>query len=380
MKNIFFTAVLSLLLFSCTNNYEKTITVTNSLDFDRKGEIVEVNVSDLNADFNAKTYILKNSQGEEIGYQLASNGSILIFQADVIANSSAVYKLTEGEPAPVASKTDVFFVPERKDDFAFENDLAAYRMYGPALANENPSNGVDLWLKKVSKPIMKQFYNDEHNNGKSYHVDYGEGLDCYKVGHTLGAGGIAPYINGEIFVGNQYSSHEIVEKGALRSVFTLTYNSVKTENDVYKQTLTITVDAGSTLNKAVVRYEGTGSELTQLATGIYLHDTYAVKGIINSDNHNFITYAEDATSDAGLPAGRNYVGVVTHENSVKMITDANAADPHLFRVSDYNVGDEFIYYFGGGWSEWGYPTDNDWNVAVENFYKKIQSPLSIAVK
>ena len=101
MKNIFFTVVLSLLLFSCTNNYEKTITVTNSLDFDRKGEIVEVNVSDLKADFNAKTYILKNSQGEEIGYQLASNGSILIFQADVIANSSAVYKLTEGEPVPV---------------------------------------------------------------------------------------------------------------------------------------------------------------------------------------------------------------------------------------------------------------------------------------
>ena len=29
-------------------------------------------------------------------------------------------------------------VPERKDDFAWENEYAAFRMYGPALKPENP--------------------------------------------------------------------------------------------------------------------------------------------------------------------------------------------------------------------------------------------------
>ena len=46
------------------------------------------------------------------------------------------------------------FVPERKDDFAWENEYAAFRMYGPALKPENPSNGVDLWLKTSPELVV----------------------------------------------------------------------------------------------------------------------------------------------------------------------------------------------------------------------------------
>ncbi|MBV5342917.1 DUF4861 family protein, partial [bacterium] len=69
--------------------------------------------------------------------------SSFIFQADVKAKSTATYQIGEGKPSAVKFLTHARFVPERKDDFAWENDLAAYRMYGPALANEKPSNGVD---------------------------------------------------------------------------------------------------------------------------------------------------------------------------------------------------------------------------------------------
>ena len=47
------------------------------------------------------------------------------------------------------------FVPERKDDFAWENEYAAFRMYGPALAPENPSNGVDM--PDGSAPLWEPF-------------------------------------------------------------------------------------------------------------------------------------------------------------------------------------------------------------------------------
>ena len=49
--------------------------------------------------------------------------------------------------AEPAKKVFGRYVPERKDDIAWENEYAAFRFYGPALAPENPSNGVDLWLK-----------------------------------------------------------------------------------------------------------------------------------------------------------------------------------------------------------------------------------------
>jgi hypothetical protein len=183
MKQSIFLIAFIFLLMSCASESTK-ITVENTLDFDRNGEIVEVETAGLKADFNAKSYILKDSKGVEVGYQLSADSSRLIFQAEVPAKSSATYTLTEGTPGPVAAKTHARFVPERKDDFAWENDLAAYRMYGPALAGENPSNGVDLWLKCTDVPVMDKFYADELEREISYHENHGEGLDCYDVKHT----------------------------------------------------------------------------------------------------------------------------------------------------------------------------------------------------
>ena len=73
------------------------------------------------------------------------------------------------------------YVPERKDDFAWENEYAAFRMYGPALANENPSNGVDLWLKNSPALVIDTMYGRELLDHRPYHINYDGNLDCYKV-------------------------------------------------------------------------------------------------------------------------------------------------------------------------------------------------------
>lgn len=334
--------------------------------------MVEIKTSELR--IKNSNVILKNETNEEIPYQLIYNKNnkpeSIIFQATVKASNSVVYTLIKGNPAPVKPKTYGRQIPERKDDFAWENDLAAYRMYGPALANENPSNGVDIWLKRTSELVVDKRYNDELKNGKSYHIDHGDGLDCYKVGHTLGAGGIAPFSNNKLWVGNFYNSFKIHENGPLRTVFSLTYNNVKIENEEYKQIITITTDAGSMLNKAVVTYEGLNKPI-KLAGGIFLHDG---KGVIAENPSNgYIAYAENATSDAGLSSGRNYIGVYVPNKSVSTGKD----NEHLLILSDYTPGESFTYYFGGGWSKWGYPTDKDWFDAMENFSLKLKQPLMI---
>ncbi|HLP04825.1 MAG TPA: DUF4861 family protein [Paludibacter sp.] len=362
---LFIPLLLSVGIFS-----QKSVTVTNSTSLGRKGELVEVVYKPAN------TFVLKDNNGEEVGYQLVYNSKKevagFLFQADVKAKSKATYWIKDGTPAPVKAKTFGRFVPERKDDFAWENDFAAYRMYGPALAKENPSNGVDFWSKCTSELIIDQRYRDELQNGKSYHIDHGNGMDFYKVGHALGCGGVAPYADDSLWVGNHFDSYEVLENGPLRTKFKLTYNKFDAGGSSYKETYVVTACAGSLLNKAVVSYDGLTREM-QLATGIFLHDG---KGTIRQEPENgILCYAENAFTElAKEPCGRNYVGVVAPGK--KVVKKNN----HAFILTNYSPGTSMTYYFGAGWNKCNFPTDADWFKAVNDFAAKTKSPLKVKVK
>jgi hypothetical protein len=300
---------------------------------------------------------------------------MLIFQATLAPGESLEVSIREGSPKskPVA-KTYGRFVPERKDDFAWENDRVAFRMYGAALAKENPSNGVDLWLKKTENLIVDKFYNDDLKNKKSYHVDHGEGLDCYKVGHALGCGGIAPFINDTLWVGNHYVTQTVLDNGPLRTTFRLTYDNLPVGKNIFSKELTISLDAGSQLNKGVVSFDGDFTTM-KVAAGIFLHQD---PGNIKTDIiAGFNAFGEIATSDAGVPAGRNYVATVIPDGKM---TGSLKQQDHILAIAPYTKGDKFTYYFGGSWSQWGFETDEAWFDYVANFAAKLKNPLKLTVK
>lgn len=348
---------------------QKSVIVTNSTAVERNAELVEVNYKP------TKAFVLTNKKGEEVGYQLVYNSKKevtgFLFQADVKAKSSATYRIKPGTPAPVKAKTFGRLVPERKDDFAWENDFAAYRMYGPALANENPSNGVDYWSKTTDDLVVDQRYHDELVNGKSYHIDWGKGMDFYKVGHALGCGGVAPYVDDSLWVGNHFDSYKVIENGPLRTIFELTYNSYAVGGNSYKAILTVTASAGALLNKAKVRYEGKTQKM-QLATGIFLHDG---KGVIEQKpEKGIVCYAENAFTELKKePCGRNYVGVIAPGKEVKK------KGTHAYVLTNYTPGSELTYYFGGGWNK-RFATDSDWFKAVDAFKVQTASPLKVLMK
>jgi hypothetical protein len=376
MKNIFLYLVI-IILTGCSST-KKSIEISNMGSFDRNDEIIEIKDKEFLQLFEeSEEWILKNNHNEEVAYQLIKNenGDIeaFIFQASVPTNKKVAYYLKKGNPSPVIPKTFARFVPERKDDFAWENDLAAYRMYGPALAAENPSNGVDLWLKRTKELIVDTFYFNELQKGQSYHVDHGKGLDCYKVGHTLGAGGIAPFWNDSLWVGNFFNRYEIHYVGPLQSKFSLFYDSIKVGDKFYQEKLTITVSAGALLNKAEVTFTGE-QQLLPLAAGIFLHENTG-KLSINKEK-GIAAYCEDAVSDAKVPSGRNYVGVFVPAP----VKEAMVKNNHALLVSEYQPGNTFIYYFGGGWNKWGFPTDDDWISALNRFAESYRSPLAVLIK
>jgi hypothetical protein len=372
---IYFIALIATLTVGCSQEPMRII-VANGTDIAREGELITLTLPDTFTDDDVSdSYVLKGVGDIPVPYLLTeTDGSRqLLFQSDVPAYTSIVYSFGKGKPATLRHKTAARHVPERKDDFAWENDFAAYRMYGPALEAEYPSNGIDLWLKCTDTLIMDRFYADELERGLSYHVNRGLGLDCYGVGHTAGAGGIAPSTaDGRLWIGNHYDRFEIKESNALRSVFTLYYDSVVIGDKLLTQEITITTEAGSMLNRADVRYKG-DAEPFRLAAAIALHND---DGTIFADTtEKVIAYAENAISNQGVFEGRSYVGVYMPSAS----GNAFKKDNHWLITSPYTSGNLFTYYFGGGWSQWKFPSDEAWFNALLRFARSRETPLKVAI-
>ena len=294
----------------------------------------------------------------------------------------AVFTLASCQKEAMQPKVYGRYVPERKDDFAWENEYAAFRMYGPALRPENPSNGIDLWLKASPELVVDSFYYREHVLGKPYHINYGKGLDCYKVGHTCGAGGLVAMMDedpeNQIYVGGAYDRWEILEQTPEKFVFKLEYDSFMVHGHIFQESITITAEAGKILNKAEVvltgkdDYEG----ILWIGGGLYLHEGAEGGNMHNNANETVLTYAEDALSDktaaqmnyeynGSTSQGYNYLAIVTPKGGTRDIQD-----DVLYSVRAYTLGDTLTYYFGACWSEWrdgerSFPTKEAWTEAVE---------------
>ncbi len=268
--------------------------------------------------------------------------------------------LTACQKEAVQPKVYGRYVPERKDDFAWENEYAAFRMYGPALRPENPSNGVDLWLKASPELVVDSFYYREHVLGLPYHINYGKGLDCYKVGHTCGCGGLVVIADDQTWIGGAYDRWEILEQTPDKFVFRLEYDSLLVAGHVLKEAITITAEAGQLQNKAeVVLTSDQPSVISSqllVGGGIYLHDT--VDYYMTIPEVGYVFYEEDALSDktaakmnyeynGSSSQGRIQISVKTPGATLTEIRDGN-----LIAVRPYELGDTLTYYFGATWSEW----------------------------
>lgn len=264
------------------------------------------------------------------------------------------------------------YVPERKDDFAWENEYAAFRMYGPALRPENPSNGVDLWLKSSSELVVDSFYYREHVLGFPYHINYGKGLDCYKVGHTAGCGGLVVVCDSQTYVGGAYDRWEIIEQTNDKLVFRLEYDSLLVGDQILHESITITAQAGQLFNKAEVVLTSASNYNFErpllVGGGIYMHDT--IDNYIVCEKCGLVSYAEDALSDknaaklnyeynGSTTQGRSYLAVITPGAAQQGIIDGN-----LVSLKPYTLGDTLVYYFGAGWSQW-YDEDNNQAFATD---------------
>ena len=177
--------LLSLLASQAALSAEQfTLTASHTLPIARPAEMIAVPLSRVVQALpgaQPRKLAVKDSAGRLLPYQVTADGELL-FQHDFAAGERSatftVEKTAADAPAfPV--KTFARFVPERLDDFAWENDRVAHRMYGAALETwqKEPltSSTVDVWLKRTRRLIVMSAI-DNLTKGTS-----GQAVQCFNI-------------------------------------------------------------------------------------------------------------------------------------------------------------------------------------------------------
>ena len=411
MKKIFLAVAAACSLCSCSQQQPVTVTVTNPLAIDRSGEMVEVSMAEISSKLqlpDTAQVIVLDENDLEVPYQVTYN-DMLIFPTSVKASSTATYTIKPGNPKPVDVISCGRVYPERVDDIAWENDKIAFRTYGPALqATGERAFGYDIWVKSVAEPVVEKRYEGELNpetkariselkktdpkaadelyKSVSYHVDHGNGLDCYKVGPTLGGGTAALMVNDTIVYPYCYKTFEVLDNGPLRFTVKLTYNPLIVNGDSVVETRLISLDAGSQLNKTVVTYDNL-KETTPVVAGIVLHDPESSAQYKVSAEKGYVTYA-DPTDNPNNNNGTIFVGAIlpTAEDAKAVYFEEKekndlrgGADGHVLAIADYTPGSELVYYWGAGWSKYGFDTIEDWNAYIDEEASLKSEPLTVSI-
>lgn len=392
-----------------------TLTVSNTLPQNRALEIVEADAASvlkkLGLDSQSKEIIVKDANGNELPSQITHDGK-LIFQASVAAKGKSRYYVEAGTPSKYEKKVMGRLFTERGDEFGWENDRIAYRIYG-----HGGAVGYDLFNKKTTRLMLNHWYASEQDqemrnvtkslrergfgdladqvyNAYCYHIDHGEGMDCYTVGPTLGGGADALLnADGTLCMPKCYQKYEILDEGPLRFTVRLTYPEIEYAGSRITETRVITLDAGSHFNCVTVSYDGLSVD-ADLASGVVVHKQNPNAYVLNTKagyvgyedlgdvgTYSYINkkYHEQLASQMG----RIYVGTV-YPSAIKETKYAErpngAATGHVYGVSTLKAGTSFTYYFGTAWDQnasAGITSMAEWEALLSTTAAKVKAPMKV---
>jgi len=383
MKSKNFLKLLTLCLLSATlifsscssqkgNVKDVIVNVANNSNIDKRDETVEItwaSLKKMGVINPAELIVIDLSTNKEISSQIIYNGKTepqsFIFQTNALANSSQKFSIKKGKPADYTKKAFGKQATERFDDFAWENNLVAFRMYGEALEGKaGMAKGIDFWAKRTQNLVVNEWYKLEN-----YHHDNGDGVDAYSVGLTLGSGDAEPIVGDQIIFPINYSSYKILDQGPIRISFELSYKPFMADGKMVKETKKLSLDAGSQMNKVINHYNH--NDLT-IAAGVTKHKGDG-KTKLDLEN-NYVAYWDLADANVNGYIG---VGVIVPSKSIENI---KTTDQHLLIISKLDKNNNLEYYQGGGWSKSGnFKDENAWFNYVKNFSQSLKQPLKVSV-
>ena len=384
--------IIALMLSSTLLSYaqkSKIITISNPLKIDREFETVELSKSAL----GLKTSdILEKYRVKEVGTTsilisqcVDENGDgisdVLLFQPKIKASASKKYELviSNDKPQETISYCYSRFVPERIDDYAWENNKVAFRTYGPVAQKMTEdkvkggtlTSGIDAWLKRVEYPVLNKWYEKYTNGTGTYHKDTGEGLDNFHVGDSRGIGGIALKIDTTYYYSKNFTSWKTITTGPIRTSFILTYADWDAAGNKITEVKHISLDYGSFLSKFEIKVSGTNS----ISTGITLHNNDGkTEGNLKEGWIDYWQPIDDSELGTGIVFPKNTaIGFEKYVVSKKDLCNLYVN----LKVTNNKV----VYYTGFGWKKQGeFTTKEAWEKYLGVYATKINNPLLIKIQ
>jgi hypothetical protein len=316
----------------------------------------------------ANFQVILSATKKELPWQLEHRGEKtiqnLLVQVDVPAKKTLQLIVQKGKPLAITPKTFGRYVPERKDDFAWENDKIAFRMYGKALegTTEN-AYGMDVWVKRTDKLVL----NERYQRG-NYHIDNGDGMDYYHVGFSLGAGNMMPYVNDSIYYSQNYHRWRVLDNGPLRTTFRLEYDSWSVNGLPVTASKTISLDAGSQLSRVEVSYQYATPSPLPVVVGIIKRKEPGA--LLLDEQQGILAYWEPEHGVDGITG----VGSILLTPITQMTVNTRQSLAQTVAQKDTPI----VYYTGAAWNKANVITTSAaWFAYLQNYRAKLMQPLLV---
>lgn len=298
----------------------------------------------------------------------------LVFQANFQPNENKTFLLGEGtRGTPTHEQYKVYgrFVRERHDDFAWENDRIAHRVYGPALetwkADPLTSSGIDVWVKRTPRLVVNEWYQSD-----DYHRDNGDGADFYSVGPSRGCGGIGIWNGKELRVSRNFVNSRVLANGPIRLIFELSFAAWDIGGGVkVSETKRVIADAGQHFDRFESSLKLSGKPHgQQLAIGIAKH----AGGAFETDQAHGILRSWEP-----YPEGNGHLGCAVISVSAPASGFAeNTSDRLLLTALPESA--PATYLAGTGWDKSGHVADSAaWAAMVSSAAENARSPITISL-
>ncbi len=369
MKRFFVIPVLSCLLCAC-GVQDRTVSVTNDSPVDRHLETVGVSFDELGIrGLTAENAVVMTAEGEQIPSQVITGddgGQALIFQADLKAGESGNFVVSKGVREVFDTLVNSRYVPERKDDYEYENNLILGRIYGPAL--EGPRTfGPDIFIKNTPALVF-----DRWLAGRDFHRNHGEGMDCYMVGKTLGGGSCAPVSDGLVCTGDNYATQRRLCNGPLRTAAEFTWSELEFGGTAVTVKRSLSLDANTRLVHWTASFEASGKDSLDVVVGAVLHD---VKSIVYGKD--YISFTELASDSRELVNDDLIsIGLILSD---RFTAEPCELDGHAVLKFRVKCGETVDYWTASGWNKGGVESPESWNEYMKEQAVAVNNPLIVKV-
>lgn len=261
-----------------------------------------------------------------------------------------------------APTVDARYLPDRMDDFCWENPFCGMRAYGPQLAKPAPegqglvTSGIDVFNKGVADVTLVETIRRALREKWSYHKPNGRCFDSYTVGPGRGCGGITRRdADGVWRPDGNWKTQRVLEKTSDRAVFELAY-------DTYVLRGTVTADTPFVRFEAVPTRAAGKGELW--GPGL---DVAPARG------HDGVHKIDPAAGYAAHFEPKTPTGTMTAlviDPSCRPATVAFDATGSLCLLVPADR--KLVFYAGAAWSGAGvFPTAEKWFACVKEFAKTV---------